>query len=593
MTPFHALTVETITAQMKASELNDMEGYDPSDFLPEPQSLKSILKLPPHIRKAWLRSYREELKNLLGKKTFGHPTKYNNEKCLPVRVVYKTKLRSDGLVDKLKTRIAIRGDLDQGATDEDNAAPLASFRLLKIFLCIAAQRKRRVHQADYIGAYLQAKMDRTVYVKLPLELKELFPDLAEWFGVPLLLLQSCYGINSAGRLWAEELFGWYRDYGFIQSKVEPSLFTYNNGDDWITLLCYCDDTAYFASSDEVREAFEKAMCTRFECKLLGQLHWFLRARITQHQNYDITLDQSRYSVAMIKRFLPNYDAVTPSQEDVLKYAAPLPNDTIFTKDDCSVNLFALKELETEFQLEYPVVIGCLLWILNTYPRLQFAIRKLAKYMRLPGRTHFRAVQHLLHHIRCNHTFGLTYYSNVLDSPLAKLLFSHNIDPLESPLHIFADSSWQDCPDTGRSTGGYHIFLQGNIVDSAMTFPVPVALSSAEAEYNNTCAACVATNSLAMLYNDINGRDPDTPLNLPIILDNTAAISMGESFRDTKHTRHILRRYHFVRWMIEQGRAHLTWIATDAQLADPATKCLLPLAPTMLLFRAIVESKVAL
>jgi hypothetical protein len=296
---------------------------------------------------------------------------------------------------------------------------------------------------------------------------------------------------------------------------------------------------------------------------------------------------------MINRFLPNYDAITPSKDDVKKYAAPLPNDTIFTKDDCSKNIFELKELECEFQLEYPVVIGCLLWILNTYPRLQFAIRKLAKYMRLPGRTHFRALQHLLHHIRCNHTFGLRYYSNVLDSPLAELLFSQNIDPLTSPFFVFADSSWQDCQDTGRSTGGYHVFYQGNIVDSAMTFPVPVALSSAEAEYNNACMACVAANAIAMLHNDINGNDPDMPLDIPILLDNNAAISMGESFRDTKHTRHILRRYHFVRWMIEQGRAHFLWISTDAQLADPTTKCLLASAPTLLLFRAIVESKVAL
>ena len=119
-------------------------------------------------------------------------------------------------------------------------------------------------------------------------------------------------------------------------------------------------------------------------------------------------------------------------------------DVRVTKEDCATDLFALKELEYEFQLDYPVVIGCLLWILNTYPRLQFAIRKLAKYMRLPGRTHFRAIQHLLHHIRCNHAFGLTYYSEVLDSPLAKLLFSNNIDPLEYPIFVFADSSWQDC-----------------------------------------------------------------------------------------------------------------------------------------------------
>ena len=144
----------------------------------------------------------------------------------------------------MKVQIAIRGDLDTGAKDEDNAAPLATFRLLKLFICVAARRKRSIYQADFIGAYLQANMDRAVYVMLPMELKEFFPDLAEWFGVPLLLEKSCYGINSAGRLWAEELFGWYLEYGFIQSEVEPSLFTYTNGDDWIILLSYCDDTAY-------------------------------------------------------------------------------------------------------------------------------------------------------------------------------------------------------------------------------------------------------------------------------------------------------------------------------------------------------------
>jgi hypothetical protein len=496
-------------------------------------------------------------------------------------------------VDKLKVRIAIRGDLDKDAGDEDNAAPLATFRLLKMFLAMAAQRRRRVYQADFIGAYLQAKMDRIVYVMLPIEYKMYFPDLAEWFGVPLRLERSAYGINSAGRLWAEELFGWYQEYGFVQSQVEPSLFTYSNGDDWIILLSYCDDTAYFCSTDAARQAFETAMCKRFDCKLLGQLHWFLQARITQQTNYDITLDQTRYTTAMCKRLLPNHDPTTATPRDITKYAAPLPADTIFTKEDCSKDAIEMRSLEEEFQFEFPVVIGCLLWVLNTSPRLQFPIRKLAKFMRLPGRKHFQALQHLLHHIRCNHTSGLTYYHDVTDAPLSKLLYEHNFDPLESPLFVFADSSWQDCPDTGRSTGGYHIFMQGNIIDSAMTFPIPVALSSAEAEYNNTCCACVAANAVAMLYNDLHGNHPDMPLNIPILLDNKAAISMGESFRDTKHTRHILRRYHYVRWMLQEGRCRLDWVPSHIQLADPATKTLLPQAPTWLLFRAIAETTVAL
>jgi Reverse transcriptase (RNA-dependent DNA polymerase) len=252
-----------------------VEGMDPAAFLPEPQSL-----------------------NMISKDTFQHPTDYNGERCLPIRTIHKTKLRSDGMVEKLKVRMAIRGDMDKDAGNEDNSAPLATFRVLKCFLADAARRRRRVYQADFVGAYLQALMDRIVYVMLPIELAEYFPDLAEWFGVPLLLYKSAYGMNSAGHLWAEELFGWYSDYGFLQSSVEPALFTYKNGDDWIILLSYCDNTAYYTSSDTVRQQFETALCSRFECKLLGQLHWFLQARITQSDNFNITLDQSRYAASI-------------------------------------------------------------------------------------------------------------------------------------------------------------------------------------------------------------------------------------------------------------------------------------------------------
>ena len=135
-------------------------GAIPTPFLPEPMHIKSIGKLIPQVRAAWSSAFESELMNLVGKKTFAHPTDYNGEQCLPIRAVLKTKLRSDGMVDKLKVRITIRGDLDKGAIDEDNSAPLASFRLLKVFLSKAARQKRHVYQANYVGAYLQAKMDR-------------------------------------------------------------------------------------------------------------------------------------------------------------------------------------------------------------------------------------------------------------------------------------------------------------------------------------------------------------------------------------------------------------------------------------------------
>ena len=38
---------------------------------------------------------------------------------------------------------------------------------------------------------------------------------------------------------------------------------------------------------------------------------------------------------------------------------------------------------------------------------------------------------------------------------------------------FSDSSWQDCPDTGRSTGAYIILYQGGLIDHGTHVPGPV------------------------------------------------------------------------------------------------------------------------
>ena len=48
---------------------------------------------------------------------------------------------------------------------------------------------------------------------------------------------------------------------------------------------------------------------------------------------------------------------------------------------------------------------------------------------------------------------------------------------------FSDYSWQDCPDTGRSTGAYIIFYQGGKIDHVTHVTGPVDQSSTESEYN--------------------------------------------------------------------------------------------------------------
>ena len=40
--------------------------------------------------------------------------------------------------------------------------------------------------------------------------------------------------------------------------------------------------------------------------------------------------------------------------------------------------------------------------------------------------------------------------------------------------VFSDSSWQDCPDTGRSIGAYIIFYQDRPIDHGTLVTGPVS-----------------------------------------------------------------------------------------------------------------------
>ena len=110
------------------------------------------------------------------------------------------------------------------------------------------------------------------------------------------------------------------------------------------------------------------------------------------------------------------------------------------------------------------------------------------------------------------------------------------------------------------------------MDHNFNSPDPIALSSAEAEYNECCLAGMATNHLSMLLDELelrglrNERGPIT-----VYLNISGDIAMGNGFKDTKHTRHIMDRYHFVREGVAKRTDRLVWVETERKLADNGTK----------------------
>ena len=78
-------------------------------------------------------------------------------------------------------------------------------RNLKHFLADATKHKAGVHQFNFIGALLQAKIKNRVFVKLDSRYADYFTEYSNYFRISLILLESMYGMTNSGKLFSDEL----------------------------------------------------------------------------------------------------------------------------------------------------------------------------------------------------------------------------------------------------------------------------------------------------------------------------------------------------------------------------------------------------
>ena len=208
------------------------------------------MRCDPDVRKAWLHSLHLEIQNLIKHETFiiGEiPRK--DELIIPIKLIFRAKQTANGDLEKCKARIVARGDMEKrrmkkrknevrllnelqrqkdklsraNAIDlphmstqpqvidipsppEDTWSPCASSRGVKMFIATICSAHRQIKSADFIGAYLQAKVVGRHFVKLPIEYAYHFPQYAKYFGTPLLLHKGIYGFSFSGKYWKHRIF---------------------------------------------------------------------------------------------------------------------------------------------------------------------------------------------------------------------------------------------------------------------------------------------------------------------------------------------------------------------------------------------------
>jgi hypothetical protein len=165
------------------------------DALPaEPRNFKEIIAHP--MRDFIMKAIQDELQQMEQKGVWivtdeGEPSRCGME-AIPLTWVIKYKADEQGLLDRIKARICVRGDLQ--VTQQDTFAATLAFRIFRTLMAVICAFDLEMRQYDVINAFPHVPLETKVYYKPP-------DGMNNMQGKVLLLKRALYGLKESLALW--------------------------------------------------------------------------------------------------------------------------------------------------------------------------------------------------------------------------------------------------------------------------------------------------------------------------------------------------------------------------------------------------------
>jgi len=131
-----------------------------------------------------------------------------------------------------------------------------------------------IHHVDVKTAFLNAKMDKEMYIKIPDDVEP--NGLEEMCRLNLAL----YGTKQAGRLWGIKLDEELKEMGAVRSKVDPCLYEWHHPvHGCIFILVYVDDLIVAGEKLAGVEAVKRSVSAKFEVRDMGEVKDFIGMKV--------------------------------------------------------------------------------------------------------------------------------------------------------------------------------------------------------------------------------------------------------------------------------------------------------------------------
>jgi transposase InsO family protein len=549
-------TENSIRAHASRRNSNKKSAY-PTD----PQSITGCQRSEnwekPEQGNSWKESILTEVNNLIkyGVYIVVDASEATNKKIFPSLINFLTKRTKDSTpenekVDKRKTRICFGGHrcvLGEDYTKVDSYAPVPTWSSIKIQLALTALHGMQLKAFDACAAYLQTPIDKEMYVRPP-------PGLMSMLGKDTSaiwkLRQVLYGYPRGAFLWYQKLFTYLKSYGFKTLGNSATFLMLDRKDDpecpgVILMNVYSDDGLASTSSEQLWAKFMEDFKKNFDIEEKDP-DYFLGAAITQDDSGAIILDPSKY----LREVAAKYD-----MSRAVPTSLPLPAGSKLYMNDSDDDDCTPEEVNLYQQMAGSVMYASLL-----RPSVMYYASQLGKVMSRPTREHLRKARQVIQYLNSTADEVITFRPEGCDGWSA----------FDVQLLAFSDSDWACAVDTRRSHGCHVVMLAGAAIAWRSRSHKSVMLSTAGAEYYEASEACREIAFVRSILADYYGMElPPTPL----LIDNAAAIAMGQMPQFTEKQKHLPIRICHLKECCTEGMVQLWPVSTVNELADVGTKAL--------------------
>lgn len=489
----------------------------------------------------WEKAINEELATLRAAGTWRLEEPPPGANVIGSRWVFKVKKDAAGNIARYKARLVAQGFSQIGGVDyDDTYAPVAKLASSRAIIAMANRLHLILHQVDIKGAYLNGVLrdDEVLYLRHPPGYTA--PDAGKRV---LRLQKALYGLKQAGRRWYQTFTAILIELGFSQCSVDQAVYHKSDAatHELVVIAVHVDDCTIAASEQKLVDEFKTRLSKHVEVTDLGELHWMLGIEVKRnHEAGTIHLSQHSYIDSILHRF--NFTDLKP-------LSMPMDVQAKLTSEQAPSTA---AEFAAMRNIPYREAVGALNWAaLATRPDISFAVSSVARFASNPGPAHWEAVKRIFRYLAGTRDLWLSYGE-------AKRTLVGYTD---------ADGSMSE---DRRAISGYAFLIDGGAVSWSSKRQEIVSLSTTESEYVAATHGVKEALWLRSLLSEVFGSFKDATV---LLCDNQSAIALARDHQYHARTKHIDVRYHFIRWVIDQGVVRLVYCPTEDMVADVLTKAL--------------------